>query len=194
MIDGDQTARLLYLVLLGSAIAVWFFVSNRGRLNQTLQQAAIWGLIFVGVVAGYGLWGDIRQDALLTHSVDAESGEISVPRAPDGHYYLSLEVNDTPIRFVVDTGATEMVLTQQDAERAGVALTDRDFFNEARTANGTVRTAPVTLEKVALGPVSDRGFPASVNGGDMDTSLLGMRYLERFSRIEIRGNEMVLVR
>ncbi|MEX0337508.1 MAG: TIGR02281 family clan AA aspartic protease, partial [Arenibacterium sp.] len=69
-----------------------------------------------------------------------------------------------------------------------------DFYNEARTANGVVRVAPVTLEKVALGPVSDRAFPASVNGGEMDTSLLGMRYLERFDRIEIRGNEMVLVR
>ncbi|MEX0338524.1 MAG: aspartyl protease family protein, partial [Arenibacterium sp.] len=115
--NGDQTAQLIYLALLGSVIAFWFFISNRGRLNQTFQQAAVWGLIFVGVIAGYGLWQDIRQDVLLTHSIDAEGGEISVPRSPDGHYYLSLEVNDTTVRFVVDTGATEMVLTNEDAER-----------------------------------------------------------------------------
>lgn len=194
MVDGDQTARLIYLVLLGSVIAFWFFVQSRGRLNQSLQQAAIWGMIFVGVVAGYGLWSDIRQDALLSHTVDAQTGEISVPRAPDGHYYLALDVNDAVIRFVVDTGATEMVLTREDARRAGLNLSDRDFYNEARTANGVVRVAPVTLERVALGPVSDEGVAASVNGGEMETSLLGMRYLERFSRIEIRGREMILVR
>jgi aspartyl protease family protein len=194
VLNGDQIANLLFLILLGSVISFWFFIQNRKRLNHTLQQAAIWGLIFLGVVAGYGLWSDIRQDALLTHSIDAASGEISVPRAPDGHYYLNLSVNGTPIRFVVDTGATDMVLTQDDARRAGVALNERDFYREARTANGVVAVAPVTLNEVALGPLRDTGVPASVNAGEMDTSLLGMRYLERFSRIEIRGNEMVLTR
>lgn len=192
--SGDQIANLFYLLLLGGVIGFWFLVQNRKKLSQTLQQASIWVLIFVGFVAGYGLWSDIRQDVLLTHSVSAQTGEISVPRSPDGHYYLSLRINEIPVRFVVDTGATDMVLTLADARRAGVALNESDFFGEARTANGTVRVAPVTLDSVTLGPVEDNGFSASVNEGDMDTSLLGMRYLERFSRIEIRGNEMILVR
>jgi len=112
----------------------------------------------------------------------------------DGPYYLTVRINDEPVRFVVDTGATDMVLTLADARRSGVSVQDRDFYGEARTANGIVRVAPVVLERVELGPVIDTRLRATVNEGEMDTSLLGMRYLERFERIEIRGDQMVLAR
>ncbi|MEO1140564.1 MAG: TIGR02281 family clan AA aspartic protease, partial [Pseudomonadota bacterium] len=59
--NGDDTARLLYLALLGGAVVVWFFAQNRNSLGKTAQQAVVWGLIFVGVIAGVGLWGDIRN-------------------------------------------------------------------------------------------------------------------------------------
>ena len=87
-----------------------------------------------------------------------------------------------------------MVLTLQDAERAGVELEDASFFGRANTANGQVRVAPVTLDAVTLGEVTDRGVRASVNEGDMDASLLGMSYLQRFDRIEISNGKLVLVR
>lgn len=192
--SGDNIAQVIYLVLLGSVIGFWFLIQNRQSMNRTLQYAAVWGLIFVGVIAAAGLWGDIRQASLFTQSVDAETGEIDVPRSPDGHYYLTLDINGEPVKFIVDTGATDMVLTLQDAERAGVALEDASFFGRANTANGQVRVAPVTLDAVTLGEVTDRGVRASVNEGDMDASLLGMSYLQRFDRIEISNGKLVLVR
>lgn len=192
--SGDNIAQVIYLVLLGSVIGFWFLIQNRQSMNRTLQYAAVWGLIFVGVIAAAGLWGDIRQASLFTQSVDAETGEIDVPRSPDGHYYLTLDINGEPVKFIVDTGATDMVLTLQDAERAGVTLEDASFFGRANTANGQVRVAPVTLDAVTLGEVTDRGVRASVNEGDMDASLLGMSYLQRFDRIEISNGKLVLVR
>ena len=192
--SGDNIAQVVYLVLLGSVIGFWFLIQNRQSMNRTLQQAAVWVLIFVGAIAAAGLWGDIRQASLFTQSVDAKTGEIDVPRSPDGHYYLTLDVNGEPVKFIVDTGATDMVLTLQDAERAGVELEDASFFGRANTANGQVRVAPVTLDAVTLGEVTDRGVRASVNEGDMDASLLGMSYLQRFDRIEISNGKLVLVR
>lgn len=192
--SGDNIAQVVYLVLLGSVIGFWFLIQNRQSMNRTLQQAAVWALIFVGAIAAAGLWGDIRQASLFTQSVDAQTGEIDVPRSPDGHYYLTLDINGEPVKFIVDTGATDMVLTLQDAERAGVELEDASFFGRANTANGQVRVAPVTLDAVTLGEVTDRGVRASVNEGDMDASLLGMSYLQRFDRIEISNGKLVLVR
>lgn len=192
--DSDQIANLLYLSLLGSVIAFWFFIQNRKSMNKTLQQAAVWVLIFIGVVAGFGLWGDIRQSATLRHSISDETGEISVPRAPDGHYYLTLQVNDQPVRFVIDTGATDMVLSKADATSIGINVDNAPFYRQAQTANGVVRVAPVTLDRVEIGPIVDRDVRASVNEGDMDGSLLGMSYLQRFDRIEIAGGQMVLSR
>ena len=192
--SGDNIAQVVYLVLLGSVIGFWFLIQTRQSMNRTLQQAAVWALIFIGAIAAAGLWGDIRQASLFTQSVDAQTGEIDVPRSPDGHYYLTLDVNGEPVKFIVDTGATDMVLTLQDAERAGVELEDASFFGRANTANGQVRVAPVTLDAVTLGEVTDRGVRASVNEGDMDASLLGMSYLQRFDRIEISNGKLVLVR
>jgi len=192
-VNEDLIPRAIYLVLLGSALVFWFFVQNRNSLNKTLQQGALWVLIFIGVIAAVGLWDDISQSTTYRASV-SDSGEISVPRSPDGHYYLTLDINDKPIRFMVDTGASDMVLTKQDAERAGLDLHDAAYFGRANTANGTVRVAPVTLDQVAIGPVVDRDVRASVNDGDMDTSLLGMTYLERFGRIEIGGGKLTLSR
>ena len=119
-----------------------------------------------------------------------DPGRIELPRAPDGHYYATLEVNGTPLRFVIDTGATSMVISQADAVRAGLRRDDLLFFSEAMTANGTVRTAPVSLDTVAIGPFVDRDVRAYVNGGEMDESLLGMSYLDRFDRLEITGGTM----
>ncbi|MFQ6552079.1 TIGR02281 family clan AA aspartic protease [Aestuariibius insulae] len=190
---GDQIASIIYLVLLGTAVGGWFLVSSRDQMNKTLQHAAIWGLIFVGVIAGYGLWGDLGPTRFAAQSV-GEDGAISVPRSRDGHYYLTLDINEEPITFVVDTGATEMVLTQTDAERVGIAPETLMFLGSANTANGIVRTAPVTLDRVELAGIPDYDVRAWVNEGEMRESLLGMGYLQRFSRIEIAGDRLMLER
>lgn len=192
--DGDQIARLLYLVLLGSALAAGLFVQSRRNIGKALQQMVVWALLFVGVVAVYGLWQDISQTVLPKQMVFEDRGQIELPRAPDGHYYVTLELNGTPTRFVVDTGASSMVLTRQAARKAGIDDASLHFLTEAMTANGMVQTARVTLDEVGLGPYTDRRVPAYVNAGDMDNSLLGMSYLDRFSKLEISGGKLVLHR
>jgi len=189
-----ETGQLIYLVVLLAMVGGWFFMQSRAGLNRTLQYAAVWGMIFVGGAAAVGLWQDISRNARTPQISVTGAGQIIVPRARDGHYYLSLEVNDAPIRFVVDTGATDMVLTQRDAARAGINPQDLSYLGRANTANGEVRTAFVRLEEVRLGEVTDRDVPAVVNEGVMEQSLLGMGYLQRWGRIEISGGELILTR
>ena len=189
-----DTARLLYLVLLGGAVLAWFFAQNRASLGKVTQQALVWGLIFVGVIAAVGLWGDIRNTVRPSQTLITGDNRIELPRAADGHYYLLAEVNGEPVRFVVDTGASDIVLTRNDAETAGLPVDDLVYIGRANTANGVVRTAPVRLDSFAIGPVQDFGLRAVVNEGEMDASLLGMSYLQRFSSVEITGGRLVLQR
>lgn len=191
---GDDFASLIFLVLLGAAIAGYFVLENRQRLGKAAQQAAIWALIFLGVIAGIGLWSDIRQTVAPRQTVFAQENRVEVPRAPDGHYYLTLLVNKTPVRFVVDTGATDVVLTPKDAARAGLDPDTLTYLTQARTANGVVSTARVRLDEIRLGPIVDTRVRAFVNGGVMDDSLLGMAYLNRFERIEFVQDRMILTR
>tara|TARA_R110002110_G_scaffold108443_4_gene270812 strand:+ start:403 stop:984 length:582 start_codon:yes stop_codon:yes gene_type:complete len=189
-----ETMRLIYLIVLGAVLVGWFFLQSRQNLNRNLQYAAVWGMIFVGGAAAVGLWQDISRDAQRPQMVLSDGDQIIVPKARDSHYYLTLEVNDAPVRFVVDTGATDMVLTQADARRAGIDPDSLTYLGTANTANGQVRTAYVRLDRVALAHVTDTDVGAVVNAGDMQQSLLGMGYLQRWGRIEISGGELILTR
>ncbi len=189
-----ETGNLIYLIVLLAMVAGWFFMQSREGLNKTLQYAAVWAMIFIGGAAAVGLWQDISRDARVPQMTVAGSDQIIVPRARDGHYYLTAQINEAPIRFVVDTGATDMVLTQADAARAGVDLDSLAYLGRANTANGEVRTAFVRLDEVQLGRVVDRDVSAVVNEGQMEQSLLGMGYLQRWGRIEIAGGELILTR
>jgi aspartyl protease family protein len=186
--------NLAYLILLGAVLVFWLFVQNRESLGKTAQAAAAWGLIFLGTIAAIGLWDDIRQTVTPQQAVFADRGQIALPRAPDGHYYVTLELNGEPITFVVDTGASGIVLTRSDAQKAGIGLSDLDFYAQAMTANGPVQTAPVEIAQMRLGPFSDTDVRAYVNDGEMNESLLGMTYLQRFARVEISGGQMILER
>ena len=188
-----QLGHLAYLVLLG-AVILYAFVQNRQGLNKTLQQAALWGLIFLGAIGAYGAWDDIRGVVAPRQAVFEDQGRVVVPRSPDGHYHLRLDVNGTPVEFVVDTGASGIVLSGRDAERVGLDPDSLVFVGRAMTANGEVRTAPVRLDSMALGGIVDTHIPAWVNEGALDTSLLGMDYLQRWDRIEIARDELILTR
>lgn len=192
--ETDNVAQLIYLVLLGCMVAGWFFVQNRQNLGKTAQQAAVWGLIFIGVIAAVGLWSDIRDNVSPQQSYIEGQATVEVPRSSDGHYYLVLEIDGTPVEFVVDTGASDVVLTKADAENIGIDVENLFFGDIANTANGEVRTARVKLKNVRLGDITDLTIRASVNEGEMEKSLLGMSYLQRYHRIEISAGKLILQR
>ena len=191
---AEQTASLIYLTLLGAVIGGYFFLSHRRRIGQSLRHLGLWALIFIGVIAAYGLWSDLQGSVLPRQAVFAEEGRIEIPRSPDGHYHMVLQVNGTPVRFVVDTGASDIVLSAQDAVRVGIEPEGLAFVGAARTANGIVRTARVWLDEVRLGEIADHRVPAVVNGGEMTGSLLGMAYLDRFDEVRIGNGQMTLIR
>lgn len=192
--NGDDFGNLTYLVILGCAVIFWFVTNHRQSFGKSLQQGLAWLLIFVGVIAAYGMWGDIRSTVVPTATMHADTGTIEIPRSTDGHYRLTMLVNGASIVFVVDTGASDIVLSKSDAEKAGLSPDTLAYLGRANTANGEVRTAPVTLDELRLGDIVDTRITASVNGGDLEQSLLGMSYLQRYREITISGGKLLLVR
>ncbi|WP_170393737.1 retropepsin-like aspartic protease family protein [Ruegeria arenilitoris] len=192
--DGDSIGRLVYLAVLGAAVVAWFVSQNRQSLNKTMQQAMAWVFIFVGAIAVVGLWEDIRSTVSPAPQMTVTGETIAVPRARDGHYYLPVVVNGEPITFLVDTGASQIVLSDQDARRIGIDPDQLNYLGRASTANGEVRTAPVRLDSLELGPITDHNVSAWVNEGDLRQSLLGMDYLHRFSNIQFADGRLILSR
>ncbi|MFO1106231.1 MAG: TIGR02281 family clan AA aspartic protease [Amaricoccus sp.] len=193
-LDGlspDDKAHLVYLVLLLVMVVVFFAAGRRRNLVGWLRDLLAWILIFLMVLIAYQASDSIRA-ALFPPSTIATDGAIELLRQSDGHFHAELEVNGHPVRFMVDTGASQIVLSRRDAEAVGLDPDRLVFADQAETANGWVPIAPVRLREVRFGGMQTRGVPASVSAGALDMSLLGMDYLRRFARIEIEGDVMRL--
>ena len=191
--SSDQTADAIYLSLLGGALLLSYLLASRINIGKMLQQMGIWVLIFMGAIAVIGMWPEIQRTITPRQSV-VDGTTIVLPRARDGHYYLTLDINNMPVEFVVDTGASQVVLTQDDAKRIGLNPSSLSYLGTASTANGTVRTAAVRLDTVSLGAITDTSMRAVVNDGQMFGSLLGMTYLSNFDSIIIKDGQLILSR
>lgn len=192
--DPHDQARLFYLALLGIAIAAALVHRYRGRLGTGLQHLAVWALIFLGLVIAYGFKDQLATQLFPDRAQPAGAGAVALTRADDGHFYARLAVEGTEVRFLVDTGASSVVLSRADAARVGLDVDALDYVVPASTANGTVMGAPVTLRRIELGGIADHDVRALVNDGRMRTSLLGMSYLGRFRRLSVEDDRLLLER
>ena len=149
-------------------------------------------VIAVGIVIGLA-WPSGRATAPVAPAVatavaDDEPRETVLERSEGGHFYANVEVNGELVRFLVDTGASGVALTEADAERIGLDF-DRGAYEQVGVgASGPVRGKFVTLDKVSLDGKAAHGVEGAILEGS-DISLLGQNYLGRFS-VEMRGDTM----
>lgn len=190
--DGDTTARVIYLGILLAALSGALFSGLRYNTNRTLQNLAIWACLFVALIAGYSLWPTIDR-ALHPDRAQDGGGALEFQAAADGQFYVQAIVNGALVRFVIDTGASGLVLNEKDARAAGFEYEDLTFDQRAQTANGEVQSAAVQLKTMVLGPYEDFDLPADVNGGSLDTSLMGMSYLQKYDLLFV-GDTLRLLR
>ncbi|MEO0343686.1 MAG: TIGR02281 family clan AA aspartic protease [Pseudomonadota bacterium] len=192
--SADDYARLVYLGLLFAVLLGSYLIYDNKKMSETARAAAVWFMIFLGGVLAYGQWEYLQSLLYPARTLTMEDGRIELRRHLDGHFHAEIIVNGQPLEFLVDTGATSIVLNKDDANRIGYNLDDLVFGSEASTANGVVRTARITLDSMLFGGVEDRRIRAFVNEGQLENSLLGMTYLERFSEITIAGDRLILRR
>lgn len=194
MTGNYDPAQAVYLVVLGCALLVGLFSMYRSRPGTAARHAAIWVLIFAGAVLLYGFKDELERQLMPQVAQQVDADTVALTRARDGHFVAELGVEGTPVTALVDTGATDFVLTQADARRIGLDPDDLAYTRRAMTANGMVTGAPVRLSEVTLGPFTLTNVPAVVNGGELHVSLLGMAVLDRFAGFEVRGERMLLHR
>lgn len=133
-----------------------------------------------------------ESEAEEPRSVSA-GDDLQIDANDAGHFETEAEVNGSRIDVMVDTGATLVALSYEDAERAGIFLKPQDFSHVVSTANGRAKVAPVTLSRVSIGDITVRDVRAVVSEpGRLNTSLLGMSFLGRLSRLEMRSGTLYL--
>ncbi len=198
-LDAWRGADLIRIGLVLSLIVVGIAASRR-RLSAVATDLAIWFAILLVLVVGYsyrfelqGLGDRALAEIVPGHGLVVGDHAVSFRRGDDRQFSINAMVDGQRVRFLVDTGASAVVLTRADAIRLGFDPAKLNYSETFATANGTTRGAPVRLGEIRIGDgIRFTNLRAYVNEGDLDQSLLGMGALERLSRIEISGDTLTI--
>jgi aspartyl protease family protein len=187
--------KVALLVFLGSAALVMF----RERFTHALAAAVFWVVLALALVVGYSYRFELRDVAdrvmaeLMPGHVISHGRSVEVARAANGDFGVLGQINGARIAMILDTGASTIVLTREDAKAAGLPLEVLTYTANIDTANGRTRAAPVTLDRIAVGGLVERSVEALVaQPGQLKTSLLGMSFLNRLQSWEVRGDRLLL--
>src|ERR1700760_1231615 len=130
---------------------------------------------------------------LLRHRTTRAASAVEVPRGQGGEFTLKVKINGVAAPMIVDTGATSVVLTYETAKALGLPLELLDYNVDVDTAGGRTKAARLTLDRLAIGRLVERSVPALVvPHGQMKTNLLGMSFLDRLERWEVRSDRLML--
>lgn len=195
-----QTAQAVPLVLLLIVFAGGLF-SRRSKWTDIASGLAMWVAIFAVAALGYTYKDDILNVASRMVGelqpgapvIDSKTGSVEFRRGLGGHFQVNANVNGADLPLIFDTGASAMVLTTRDARKAGIDTSALRYTVPVSTANGMGRAAVVKLDTVDVGGIVRHNVRAYIaEPGALDTSLLGMTFLETLSRYSVTQNALEL--
>ncbi len=174
-----------------------------GWAFRCLGLAVVVTAVFVGVQEGGVFERALRENGHPIQSsiyrqpqpeLQASGGdrEEVIHGGASGHFITDIHINGKPVRFLIDTGATHIVLNRDDADRLGLKGSRLRFNTAFKSANGTTYAAPVTLRDVRLGQLQLYDLDAYVNQGELDISLLGTSFLRQLRSYEVVRNRLIL--
>ncbi|GGO06392.1 aspartic protease [Iodidimonas muriae] len=183
------------LVTIGGLIVL----SLRLHYRDFFRNVAIWSGIVLVLAVAYAFRHEIgmvadRVAGVATSERGYSAGDAMVfERDRNGHFLVRADISGREITFLVDTGASNVVLSPKDAQKLGINPRREQFFERYYTANGVVMGAPVILPQISIGDhIHIENVRASVTEGDLHMSLLGMSFLNRLGGFEITGERLTL--
>jgi len=190
------TASIACVLLIGGGMLRGY----RGRLPQALQAIAAWLVIILVLVAGYSYRFELQAVAnrvlgslVPGLAIGEAGGETVITRNGAGTFAVDGRVNGTPARFIFDTGASTVVIRQEEAGRFGIATAGLSFDVPVSTANGHTTAAPVTLASLSVGPIVLHDVRALVaRPGTLGANLLGHSFLSRLGSYTVEGDRLIL--
>jgi aspartyl protease family protein len=197
----EQTAQLIPLLMILVIFAAGAFARRR-KFSEMFGNVVLWAGLFGLALVGYTYRDDLGGIAARVFGelmpgvavVDGERGTATFRVGRDGHFQINAKVNGADVVTIFDTGASAVVLTAADARRAGIDFDNLSFDVPVSTANGTGRAANVRLDSIEIGGIKRENIRAFVaERGALDTSLLGMSFLETLTRYSVSSNSLELV-
>ena len=204
-LQSEDFSRLAVLVAVLIFVGAGFF-TRAMRPGEVVQSIAFWFMaivVLVGLhtfrddlaIVGGRILGALVPGTPIAGRLTGDSNPeaVVVVRAIDGHFGVRAEIDGEPMTLLVDTGASFVTLTPEDAADIGIDPATLAFVVPIRTANGMIKTASIKLDRIAIGPIERRDVPALVAPeGALDQSLLGLSFLDTLHGYAVNGDRLVL--
>jgi aspartyl protease family protein len=195
--DNDKRMQLIYLCIILAVLAGGLAARLQARPGTTLAHLGTWGVIFAALILIYSyrdqfgvIGGRFAAELVPARGTETGPASIAYSAEADGHYHVYGAIDGSSVRFLVDSGATDIVLSPDDARMLGMQPEYLNYTMVAQTANGTVRGAPVRLKTLKVGPIVMHDVPATVNEAEMPVSLLGMEFLRRLKSWGVKNGKL----
>jgi aspartyl protease family protein len=192
---ASLTMKIAMLVVVAGSVMTLF----RDRFSQAVESALLWVVVALALVLAYTYRFELREvsDRVLAELAPGHAATrghtVEFARSHSGDFPVSAQVNGARVLMILDTGASTVVLTNEAAKAAGLPLDMVKYSVNVETANGRTLAAPVTLERLVVGGISERSIPALIaQPGHLKTSLLGMSFLNRLQGWEVHGDKLVM--
>lgn len=165
-----------------------------------VQAMAVSGGLFLALIVTYSARDELHAvldraigDISLGRTAVTASGEVVAARKTDGSFVVGARVNGRDARFIFDTGASTVVIRAENAAALGFKPDELTYSIPVWTANGNALAAPVVIETLSVGPITEKNVRALIaRSGVLHVNLLGMSFLERLGSYEVRGNRLIL--
>ena len=199
-ITSDQDwSRVAYGLGLVAVVSAGLLRTRRVSLGRSARRLAIWAALLVGLALGYSYRGELgaiatRLRGQFAPEVGVRAGphELVVGRDDQDNFALMGQVNGQTVRFVIDTGASEIVLSPADARRLGVDVAKLTFPELTETANGLGHTAPFKAQSLEVGGLKLSNVAMAINATPMSSSLLGMSFLKQLNSFQEKDGRLYL--
>jgi aspartyl protease family protein len=194
MEDGPSLIwGVVCILLLVSSLA-----TRRLPLNYIAKAALAWIAIFAALFAIFSfrfefisIWERVKADISGTAGQSISGEAIELRRQDDGHYWIMVDINGKPVRFMVDSGATMTAINATTAKDAGVEANGYPII--LSTANGRVAAKRATVQSLVFGPHKIENHPVVVSESFGDVNLLGMNFLNNMQSWRVDANKMILI-
>jgi len=197
--DNDRMLQVLYFCVILAALSAGIAARLQARPGTTISHIGAWCVIFAGLILIYSYRDEFTalRTRIVGELVPAQGQQtgpqsIAFPLGSDGHYHVNANVDGRDISFLVDTGASDIVLTPADARAIGLDPDNLSYSMPAMTANGTVMGAAVQINRLKIGPIELMELPATVNRAPMPDSLLGMEFLRRLRSWRVDNGRLTM--
>jgi aspartyl protease family protein len=194
----NDNVEIVKSLLILSILVSSFVISRRYRLIPTLKYTLYWILIFIAGLLAYSSKGTFStykekiMAELVPGYVVEKNNELIIKRANDGHFYLYANLNGVAVKFMIDTGATNVVISAMDAKRVGLDPKALKYDLIAQTANGIVRVARAKVKELKVGNIIFKDFMVNVSTVETGVPLMGMAFLSRMEYYSFQGDTLIL--